>query len=145
MELGHFFMVPVSYLGILLCGVASMVIGFLWYGPLFEKPWMKMTGMTPEKQAKAKKEMSKTYGLMFVSSLVMAYVLAHFIWYAAPGSLTLFIAVKTAVWAWIGFVATSAFSKFLFNVEKKPWSLFAIETGYYLVTLIVMGAILYFV
>ena len=144
MDLGNFFLVPVNYLAVLLCAVASMVIGFLWYGPLFGKPWSKMTGMTKEKMDKAKESMPTTYGLMFVSSLVMAYVLAHFVWYAAPGSLTLFISVKTAVWAWLGFVATYAFSKFLFNAEKKTWALLVIDAGYYLVTLVVMGAILYF-
>ncbi len=143
MELGNFFMVPINYFAILLCGVAAMILGYLWYGPLFGKKWSKMVGLTKEKEETTKKEMPKAYGLMFVSSLVMAYVLAHFIWYAAPGYLTLFIAMKTAVWAWIGFIAMYAFSKFLFNVEKKPWSLLAIDTGYYLVSLLVMSVILF--
>lgn len=141
-EFGNFFLVHVNYLGVLLCAIASMVIGFLWYGPLFGKPWMKMVGLTKEKMEKSKDSMGMTYGVMFLSSLLMAYVLAHFVWYAAPGSLTLFISVKTAVWAWLGFIATYALSKFLFNVEKKPWTLLVIDTGYYLVTLIVMGVIL---
>lgn len=138
------FLVYVNYLGVLLCAVASMVIGFLWYGPLFGKEWAKMVGMTKEKMAQAQSEMSKTYGAMFVCSLVMAYVLAHMIWYAAPGSVTLLIAVKTAVWAWIGFVATTSLSRFLFSPDKKPIKLWVIESSYYLVTLVVMGAILGF-
>ncbi len=68
------FLVPINYLAILLCGVASMVLGYLWYGPLFGKPWMKMVGMTKEKMAAAKDSMPKTYGIMFVSSLFMAKV-----------------------------------------------------------------------
>jgi hypothetical protein len=143
--MGNFFLVPVNYFGVLLCGIASMVIGFVWYGPLFGRPWSKMVGMTKEKMEAAKSSMPMTYGGMLVASLVMAYVLEHFIWYAAPGSLTLFIAVKTSVWAWLGFIATYAFSRFLFSVEKKPWTLLAIESGYYLVTLVVMAVILYFV
>lgn len=147
MDFGNFFLVPVNYVGVFLCGVVSMVIGGLWYWPLFGKPWSKMVGMTKEKTEAAKSSMPKTYGLMFASSLVMAYVLEHFIWYAAPGPeyLTLFIAIKTAVWAWLGFVATYAFSKFLFNVERKPWTLLAIDTGFYLATLVAMGVVLYFV
>ena len=123
------FLVPINYLAVLLCGIAAMVIGFLWYGPIF--------GM-----AKAKDSMPQTYGLMFASSLVMAYVLDHFIWYAAPGSITILIGVKTAVWAWLGLIATSSLSRWLFSPDKKPLKLLAVDTGYYLVTLMAMGAIL---
>lgn len=136
------FLVPINYLAIVLCAVASMVIGFLWYGPLFGSQWMKLVGMTKEKMESAKSEMPKTYGIMFASSLLMAYALAHFIWYAAPGSGTLLIGVKTALWAWVGFVATTILSGFLFSPEKKPMKLFYINTGYYLAVLVVMGAIL---
>lgn len=143
MESGNFFQVPVNYFAVLLCGISSMVIGFLWYGPLFGKQWMKLVGLTAEKIAKAKKDMPQTYTAMFVSSLVMAYALFHFIWYAAPGSLTLLIAVKTAIWAWIGFVATVSLTKFLFTPERKSIQLLFIETGYQLVALIAMGIIFY--
>ncbi|OGG07451.1 hypothetical protein A2872_02510 [Candidatus Gottesmanbacteria bacterium RIFCSPHIGHO2_01_FULL_42_12] len=142
MELGNFFQVYVNYPAVLLSAVAGMVIGFLWYGPLFGKQWMKLTEMKPDKKMVADNQMTTTYTLMFGSLLVMAYVLAHFVWYAAPGSLTLFIAVKTAVWAWLGFVATYALTKFLFNPNKRPpLMLLAIDTGYYLATLMVMGLI----
>ncbi len=136
------FLVPINYLAVLVCGVAAMGLGFAWYGPLFGKEWEKMVGMTKEKMEKAKATMPKRYGLMFVSSLVMAYVLDHFIWYAAPGNVTLLIGVKTAVWAWLGMIATFALSRFVFSPEQKPVKLLFVETGYYLVTLVVMGAIL---
>lgn len=121
MDLGNFFLVPVNYLAVLISAVLAMVVGYFWYG-------RKMTA-TP-----------KTYTIMFISSLVMAYVLAHFIWYAAPGSLTLFISIKTAVWAWLGFVATVSFSRWLFS-DEKSWQPMAVESGYYLVSLVVMGVV----
>lgn len=136
------FLVPINYVAILLCGVLSMIIGYLWYGSIFGKEWMKLVGMTDKKQEEAKKEMAKTYGIMFISSLVMAWILAHFIWYAAPGSATLVIGLKTAFWAWLGFVATYAFSKHLFSVDKKPLTLLYIDSGYYLVTLLGMAAVI---
>jgi hypothetical protein len=141
MELGNFFQVPVNYFAVLLCGISNMIIGYLWYGPFFGKQWMKLVGLTPEKQAKAKKDMPQTYTIMFIASLIMAYILFHFIWYAAPGSYTLFIAVKTALWAWIGFVATVSLTKFLFTPDRKPLKLLFIETGYQLAALIAMGII----
>lgn len=33
----------------ILAAASSLVIGFLWYGPLFGKAWMKESGMTEEK------------------------------------------------------------------------------------------------
>ena len=143
MDLGNFFQVPVNYLAVLLCGISSMLIGFLWYGPLFGKEWMKLVGLTAEKQEKAKKTMQSTYTAMFIASLVMAWILFHFIWYAAPGSFTLFISIKVAIYAWIGFVATVSYTKFLFSPERKPVKLLFIETGYQLASLIAMGIIFY--
>jgi hypothetical protein len=135
------FLVHVNYLAVALCGVLSMVVGFIWYGPLFGKEWMKLVGMKKRKMSDANADMPKTYGLMFLCSLLMAYVLAHIEWYAAPGSLTMMIAVKTAIWVWLGFVATTGFMKFLTLPEKKPLKLFIIETGYNFVNLVLMGVV----
>jgi hypothetical protein len=135
------FLVYVNYVAVLLCAIASMAIGFIWYGPLFGKEWSKLVGMTKDKMLAANKNMTQTYSIMFASSLLMAYVLAHFIWYAAPGSFTVWIAVKTALWSWIGMVATTSLSKYLFSPDRKPVKLLVIETGYHLVTLVVMGLI----
>jgi hypothetical protein len=143
MELGNFFQVPVNYFAVLLCGISSMIIGYLWYGPFFGKEWTKLVGFTPEKKAKAQKSMQQNYTAMFIASLVMADVLFHFIWYAAPGNYTLFISIKTALLAWIGFVATVSYTKFLFSPDRKPIKLLYIETGYQLVSLIAMGVIFY--
>lgn len=143
MDLGNFFLVPVNYLAVFIAAVVSMIIGFLWYGPLFGKKWSKLVGFTPEKMEKAKKEMSKSYGAMFILSLITAYVLYHLIWYAAPGSYTLFIALKTAIWAWVGFVAPVSLSKFIFSPEKKSLNLYFIETGFYLVSLLAMALVFF--
>ncbi|EFK95794.1 conserved hypothetical protein, membrane [sediment metagenome] len=143
MDMGNFFLVPVNYLAVLLCGISSMVIGFIWYGPLFGKEWTKLVGSTPKKTAEKVAGIPQTYIIMFISSLVMAYALAHFIWYAAPGSLTLFISIKTAVWAWVGFAVTVGLTKYLYSPDKKPLKLFYIEIGYHLVSLVFMGIIFY--
>lgn len=141
--MGNFFQVPVNFLAIIICGIVSMIIGFLWYGPIFGKKWEKLVGLTKERKELAKKSMTNNYLLMFLSSLVTAYALFHFIWYAAPGSLTLFIAVKTALWGFIGLVLPVSFTKFLFSPDKKPAELLFIETGYHLVTLLSMGVVFF--
>lgn len=137
------FLVPINYLAIIACGIAYMALGYLWYGPIFGKQWMKLSGLTAEKQEKAKKEgMEKKYLASFLLSLLMAYVLAHFIWFTAPGAVDLTIGIKTALWAWVGFIATSSTSSYLFAVEKKPWKLYFLDNGYMLGGLLLMGTVL---
>lgn len=135
----------VNYWAVLLCGVAAMVVGTLWYGPLFGKQWMAMTGMTEAEVEAAKKDpssMYRSYGVMFVGALVMAFVLSRGIAFgnAYLGSATTATALISAFWFWAGFVAPVMLSPVLW--EKKPWTFWALTSGYYLVSMLVMAVIL---
>ena len=55
-EFGNFFLVPVNYLAVLLSAVSNMVVGFLWYGPLYGKEWRNLVGFNKSNQ-KNQKEM----------------------------------------------------------------------------------------
>lgn len=135
--------VPINYWAVLASGVSSMIIGSLWYGPLFGKPWMKEMGLKPDKMDEAaKKGMTKSYLLMFAGSLLMAYVLAHAIVFARSyfkldGITTGLI---TGFWDWLGFVAPVTLSSMLW--EGKSFKLWLINNGYNVVNLLTMGAIL---
>ncbi len=128
----------VNFIAVLIAAVLAMVLGFLWYGPLFSKPWMKLVGMTKKDMEEQKGSMGKTYGMMFVSALLTAWILSNFVGYA--GAQTWSAGAMVGFWAWLGFVATTMFSNVLF--EKKPFPLFLIDAGYHLVNLLVMGAVL---
>lgn len=133
-------MIEINYIGVVVAAVIAMVLGFLWYGPLFSKPWMKELGLTKEKiEASKKKGMTLNYVLMMVSALVMAYVLAHVIAMSviALGHMGLLTGVQSGFWMWLGFVATVVLGKVLW--EGRSWKLYAIDAGYYLVSLILMG------
>ena len=70
--------VDINYFSLVLAGVASMIVGFIWYSPmLFGNSWMKLSGYTADSLKKAQKEMGKWYGISFVLSLISAYVLSH--------------------------------------------------------------------
>lgn len=115
-----------------------MIVGSIWYGPLFGKRWMKHFNFSKEEMDKAKKEMPKTYGMMFVGSLVTTFVLAVTISMAPiQGAMT---GVIGAFWIWLGFIVAVKMSEVLF--EKKAWEAFYIECGYYFVFLGIAGAIL---
>lgn len=132
--------IDVNYLSVLIAAVAAMVIGFLWYGPIFGKAWMKEMKFSEADKKKAKqKGMGKYYFINFVGALVTAYVLAHFIGFLALSSFS--DAFQLAFWTWLGFFAAATL---LGGVlwEGKSWKLFLINAGYWLVNLIVMGWIL---
>ena len=128
----------INYVELLASGVAAMVIGYAWYGPLFGKIWMKESGVTQAKIEAGKKDMPKTYSLMFISALLQAFVLSVII--GLSGATDIMSAATVALWVWLGFVATVKFSDVLF--EGKSQTLFGINTGYTLVTLVVMSALI---
>lgn len=129
-------MIQVSWLAVVLAAVAAMVVGSVWYGPLFGTMWMKLVGIS--KSDINKKEVPKMYGIMFLGAVVEAYILSHFIHYA--GAVGLILGAKTGLWAWLGFVATTMIGNYMF--AKRPLNLYLIDAGYALVNLVAMGAII---
>jgi len=95
----------INYLAVALAALAAMALGWLWYSPvMFQKRWMKEVGMKPKDAARAQQEGVKAMGFMFLATLVMAYVLAHFVDYL--GATDAREALWAGSWIWVGFVAT---------------------------------------
>jgi hypothetical protein len=123
-------------LPVLVAAVVYFIIGGIWYGPLFGKAWMAASGKRKEDM-----DMSgawRGYVISFVAAVVMAWVLARVVDWAQAGSPGAGAAV--GFYMWLGFVGTIILTNYVF--ENRPMNLFAINTGYNLVGLIVMGAIL---
>ena len=135
--------IAVNYVAVLVGAIVSMVLGFLWYGPVFGKKWMALSGINPGTMTEEqKKGMNKSYALMFVGSLVTSYVLWHMIVYSTgfmqkSGAM---MGMQAGFWIWLGFVAPVIMGSVLW--EGKSWSLFALNDGYQLVNLSLIGAIL---
>lgn len=115
---------------------ARAVVGFLWYGPLFAKPWMKLVGMTQEDLQRGAKPVM--YLGTFVGALVAAYVLALFI--NATQMTTLLGGAGVGLLAGPGFVAPSFGANYIFG--RRPLSLCLIDAGYQIVSLMIGGIIL---
>ncbi|HSU73247.1 MAG TPA: DUF1761 domain-containing protein [Candidatus Binatia bacterium] len=130
-------MVDVNIWAILVATIIQMVLGFLWYGPLFGKIWMKEMRFDPKKKP-PKGTMTKSYVIMIVSAFIMAYVLAHFVKLLSVTSLA--GACQIAFWIWLGFVATIQVGSVLW--EGKSWKLFAINAAYWLVGIFFMAWVL---
>lgn len=138
----------INLVAVFASALAAIVLGSLWYGPVFGKPWMALMGY-PEadmKKAKtdpiAKKKMVRSYGLMAVGAFVMAFVMAYAVEFASAYTKTYGISagLMSGFWNWLGFVAPVHMGAQLW--EGKPWKLFAINAGYHFVSLTIMGLIL---
>src|ERR1041385_7879289 len=100
--------ISINYWAILVAGIANMVVGALWYGPIFGKTWMKLMGLNKDDMGKMKMSANAAYIGGFVTSLIMAFVLAHdaFAWSNFMGGGTFSFALQLAFWIWLGYVAT---------------------------------------
>ncbi len=132
--------VSLNLWAVLAAAAANMVLGSLWYGPFFGKAWMKGMGWDPNMKPtpEMKKAMGKSMGVMALTSLLMAYVLAYFVQYSA--AITWMDGAQTGFWAWAGFQLTFIIQTVIF--ERKNKTVATINAAYQLVALMGMGAIL---
>lgn len=138
--------VEVNFLAVILAAVAQMALGFLWYGPLFGKPWMKMKGFankSKEETAEMQKKMMPYYGVTFVLALVTAYVLAHVMFLSQNffDYSSVVTGLMSGFWMWLGFMLPVQAGAIIFS-ENRNWKLLSIDTTYQLVALLVMGLVL---
>lgn len=131
--------VSLSYLAILVSAFGSIVLGGLWYSPLlFGKAWVHLMGWSHEQMEHHKKDATRGYLLTIITSLLTAYILAHFVDYTQANTAAL--GAQTGFWVWLGFVATTMLGSFLW--EGKKFSLYLINVAFQLVALVGMGILL---
>jgi hypothetical protein len=129
----------INYLAILVSGVIAMILGALWYGPIFGKIWMQLMNFTQSDIEEAKKKgMGKSYALMFLGSLIMSYVIARLVGTLNPTTFSAGAAL--GFWLWLGLVTPILLSGVLW--ENKPWKLWWLNIAYYLVQIAVISGIL---
>ncbi|MBI2551232.1 DUF1761 domain-containing protein [Candidatus Uhrbacteria bacterium] len=136
-------MVTINHLAVFVAALSSLVLGCIWYGPLFGKPWMRLAGLSHEKIAEAKKKgMAGRYSVMLIGTVVMSYVLWHEITFAIAffGVSGIGAGLEGGFWIWLGFIAPVLMGAVLW--EGKSWTLWLINAGYYLLSLMLMGGIL---
>jgi surface polysaccharide O-acyltransferase-like enzyme len=132
----------VNIWAVLVCAIATMVVGFIWYSPaLFANPWMVLMGYDPSDKAKIaemQKSAGPSYAMSFVASILSAFVLGKII--AVSGENNAVDGLKIGLVVWLGFVTTVQFTNALFSRQRNK--LYMINTGYQLVCYVAMGAIL---
>ncbi len=134
----------INIIAVLVAVVANFVLGSIWYMPLFGKIWGKEMGYDPNMKPD-KKVMIKGMIFMVIGNFLFAWVLAWTMagWQFIPGSKEmgpLVNAVNSAIFLWLGFYVPGHLGAIVW--EKKSWKLFAINSGYNLVSLLVVAFIL---
>ncbi len=151
-----------------LAALVPMIVGFLWYGPLFGKAWMHQMGFTEESLKDT--NMVKTLLICYILSLLIAFALMPMVIHQMGVYSTLagepgFAEQTGEAYSYFeNFVATysdrfrtfkhGAFHGVLFGTflilpilgiiavfEKKSFKYVAINAGYWIVTLAIMGGI----
>lgn len=129
----------INYPAVIVAAIIHFIIGGLWYGLIFGNKFIEISGWTPEQleQVAAQSHWSQ-YVIAFVCSLVLVYILAHFVQYT--GAKGVAGGMQTAFWLWLGFVATTQLATVIF--EQRKLGLYLLNLGYQLVACLVCGAIL---
>jgi hypothetical protein len=126
-----------NHLAIITSAVILWVLGAAWYSPaLFAKPWMALLGITPDPSKK--KDLMGGMIASFIGDLILALVLAHLVVWS--GASTIGWGAFIGFLAWLGFIAAPNFPQGLY--ENRPFKLFLINSGYWFVGLLIVGALL---
>lgn len=153
-----------NFYAILVAALSTLLVGFVWYGPLFGKAWMTENGFSEEELKQG--SMVKIFGLTFVFSIFLAMLMQilcihqfgplgmiggpDFIETAKP-SYAAFMADYGDSFRTFKHGALHGFMSGLFLAlplvginglfERKSWKYIFIHTGYWIVVMTIMGAI----
>ena len=134
----------INFIAVAVCALLSFILGFVWYAGLFMKPWTKEMGYDPNMRPD-KKQMMKGMAVSVIGNFLFVWMLAFYLagWKYFPNSNemgTMSFAVNSALSVWLGFFVPVHLSKIVW--EKHSWKLFFINSGYNLVSAILVAIIL---
>ena len=125
-----------NHWAILVSALIKWFLGAAWYSPaLFAKPWAAMVGIR-----KDGKNTSMIVGMIasFIGSVVTSLMLAHVVIWS--GADTVYLGALIGFILWLGFIAAPLCASYIY--EGRPFKLFAINTGYWLLGLLITGGLL---
>jgi hypothetical protein len=134
----------INIIAILVAVVVNFVLGFIWYTPLFGKLWGKEMGYDPNMKPDSK-VLVKGMLFMIIGNFLFAWVFAHNIaaWQFVPEVKemgTMANITSSVIFTWLGFYFPGQLGSTVW--ERKSWTLFAINSGYNLLSLLVVAIIL---
>ncbi len=139
--------IQLNFIAIGAAVIVNFFIGFVWYTPLFGKAWARALGLPPD-HALQGLDLAKGLLANVLGAFLIAFVLANNIGAWTPSSWgvqgapyqPLSQGLQAAVFTWLGFFVPPLLNGVVW--EKRPWSLFFINGGYYLVSLVVAAMLI---
>ena len=131
--------VHINYLAVVVATVAAFALGGLWYSPLlFAKMWVNAHGYSEEQVKAMQKSAGKAYGVSLVCQWLIALAIAVLVGYLHLEQLAQ--GLKLSLLVWVGFAFPLGLMATMFT--EKRITVFFIDTGYQLVYLLIIGAII---
>ncbi len=136
--------IHINFTAILIAVAANFILGSIWYMPLFGKIWGREMGYDMNEKPKSS-EMMKGMVFMVIGNFLTAWVLAHNMaaWTFVPETKAmspLANGMMAGIFTWLGFYFPLDLSNVVW--ERKSWKLFFINTGYHLISMIVVSLII---
>lgn len=118
-----------------LAGTAAFfAVGMLWYGVLFAKPWQRAAGLSNTQLRSG--NMALIFALAFAFEMLIAMVLWHLLARTDPPQ---FVMMMMALGFAVGVMIPAIGINYLFL--RKPFALFLIDAGHFLVGMAAMGGV----
>jgi len=130
---------PLNLWAVLVAGVATFLLGGIWYQALFGKLWVKLYGYTPEQVQAMQKARPPAvfFGTMFLAYLVMATAMGFLVYWSGAHTAMDGVVVGLAAW---GVALAIALTDYITST-KKP-GIYYIDCSYQLIFLVMTGIIL---
>lgn len=124
--------------------ITAIVLGSLWFGPLFGKKWMSLIGVDPNdsvKMEEGKKNAWKLYVIQTVASAVTVAALSVVV--MTFDNFTKYDVIRTSLFVWIGFIIPSEIGSLLWSGKSftQMREMFLLNAGYGFVLFILLGCI----
>jgi hypothetical protein len=128
----HF--LQVNFAAVLTAAVIQWVLGWLWYGVIFNKDYKALV----QKEGQTSSNAGGAMALMFVANLILCFALAKIV-DLTPG-LTFARGSLVGAATGLGFLVPPIFAQHI--SEQRPFKLFGINALYWLIAMYLAGGIL---
>lgn len=125
-----------NYLANVVAAIACFAFEAVWYS-VFMSTWLNGIGRTMQWLQSSGMNPAVQYGTALVMALVMATAISCVT--QLTGKQTAVRGIKVGALLWAGFVLTTWSTEYIFEV--RPISLYLVNAGYWLLGMMLMGAI----